>query len=480
MPLFDFAPTVDMLQLLASGSSLKQSLPKALRLWAILRSLYGDEADSHTILLDRAFTSRDWSNLFFIDADQHHRGRDRSNVPLHSPDCPCAKSCTDWLFGDPYYADDANMQPDNWKAKFLHQYPLKATETIENLLTTGTVSGTSALNDSRLFAVSGKTIENHFDDLVRMGWLQIEPKTESGSKVFTRVSEFPNLPHSKSEDSSEIGKTIRIEDLASFLAILGQEINGVRRFFIDLEYIVPSQLADRVEVFQDTLRSVWEKADIPPIRITYISARLYQAEIERTAFPVCVRYHQRAPYLYAYGESPSDPLKIEWYDYRLDRIADLKPMTWLDPLVPDGLRQKHHDRLLPTVGDIERALGAVLGYDFFRDRETMVLCFDKYFFNNYVHGTERTTIFRPIEKPEAEKIILRGDRPHSRELLANLQVAATRDPVFCKAEYYSGDYAPIHRLRAWGAMVEVLFPRSLRLKMAEEALLLAKIYDYRP
>ena len=68
---FDFPPNIEILQRLAKGSSLKQTLPKAVRLWVILRSIYGSETDPVKIELEKEFTYKDWSQSFFADFDNH-------------------------------------------------------------------------------------------------------------------------------------------------------------------------------------------------------------------------------------------------------------------------------------------------------------------------------------------------------------------------------------------------------------------------
>lgn len=60
---FKFSPDVEFLQILARGS-LKQNLPKAVRLWVILRSIYGPETDPIKVKLTDKFTYNDWCERF--------------------------------------------------------------------------------------------------------------------------------------------------------------------------------------------------------------------------------------------------------------------------------------------------------------------------------------------------------------------------------------------------------------------------------
>ncbi|NES67198.1 MAG: TIGR03985 family CRISPR-associated protein [Okeania sp. SIO2D1] len=82
--------------------------------------------------------------------------------------------------------------------------------------------------------------------------------------------------------------------------------------------------------FREKLKEIWHSQPIPPIKITYVSARNFQDrqddEEDYIVYPVCLYYSQRAPYLFAYGQTLKDysGTRIDWYDYRLDRIKSLE------------------------------------------------------------------------------------------------------------------------------------------------------------
>lgn len=88
---FDYPPSVELLQWLAE-LSLRQTdvLPMAIRLWVILRSLYGNSDDPVYLEgLNKCFGYSEWRDLFFRDIDSHHQ-RDRalnysSKEPSNSP-----------------------------------------------------------------------------------------------------------------------------------------------------------------------------------------------------------------------------------------------------------------------------------------------------------------------------------------------------------------------------------------------------------
>jgi hypothetical protein len=87
-----------------------------------------------------------------------------------------------------------------------------------------------------------------------------------------------------------------------------QEINGIQRFFLQLDYVIPRNILDLVDDWQYELRQLWTKIPVPPIKLIYDSARIRDI-VNCIVYPVCIYYMQRAVYLCAYGESPD--LKTE-------------------------------------------------------------------------------------------------------------------------------------------------------------------------
>ena len=63
---FNYPPSVEVLKILTAGS-LKQNLAKAVRLWVILRSIYGDDGDEVKLELGEEFTFLQWRDLFLIN-----------------------------------------------------------------------------------------------------------------------------------------------------------------------------------------------------------------------------------------------------------------------------------------------------------------------------------------------------------------------------------------------------------------------------
>ena len=480
--IFDYAPTVNLLQeLLGNGSYLHNSFQKALRLWVILRSLYGDIASEQTVSLDKSFSVKAWSKQFFTDTQDYHCDREKATPIHHDPDCPCAKTTANWLF-DPYYG----IIPNQWKAEFAKECAIATPQEVEQILLYGSSAKKTPLIEGRLFVVTGRTLQNDFESLVKNGWLKdVSSQEGKRGKEYQKVTAFPELFSLKEPDAIAPSNFIPIEEIVSLAETFGQKINGVQRFFLDIEYIVPRQLSDRIEELQQQLKACWQEADIPPIQIQYTSARLFQDQLDLIVYPVCIRYHQRAPYLYAYGQaphesplSPSDITPLNWYDYRLDRIELVKTLSWDDQQIPIALKQKHDRVALPTIDDVNAEVGRALGYDFFRPKEIMLLRFAPYFHDSYIDRTERTSLFKTISFDDAERLLKNASANTSEQNESLLKILRSRPPkdVYCRVEYHVGDRTAIMRLRAWGQQVEVLSPWNLRQQMREDISELWKMY----
>jgi hypothetical protein len=133
-PLFDRSPTVELLTALARGS-LRQDLPKAVRLWAILGSIYGEDAVMKP--LPETFTYTEWRDSFFTQTQRqgnslsepmHECTYHQRDVipPLHDPQCNCAKTLEQWVWA-------SVPERQQWQESFLRFYPM-ISEELERLL----------------------------------------------------------------------------------------------------------------------------------------------------------------------------------------------------------------------------------------------------------------------------------------------------------------------------------------------------------
>ena len=160
---FDFYPDIEILQRLAKGSSLKQNLPKAVRLWVILRSIYGSQTDPVKVELEKEFSYNDWCKAFFTDFEYHKNDKVPEN---HDENCPCAKTISEWLF-EPNIGSDEQ----EWKKSFIQFYSITEEE-LNNLLNFGSTS-VDKNEKLRLLAKTRRNFQNDFQALVSMDFLQL-------------------------------------------------------------------------------------------------------------------------------------------------------------------------------------------------------------------------------------------------------------------------------------------------------------------
>jgi len=463
---FDHPPSVELLKSLTPGS-LKQNLAKALRLWVILRSIYGDEADQR--LQQDEFSYNQWRNQFFTQGEKHHQ---RDRIPsLHDRDCRCAKTLQEWLFGL------MSITKDNWCHSFQQYYPIQINE-LEVLLSTGmlaspvetvkeskrgkNVSRRKPLADGRLFAVTGKNLEYDFSTLVEMGYLK--QSQEQTGKTFKKVSKFPDVANFQQNLREIELVNILNPDLATTLNTFSQPIAGIQRFSMHVEYIVSQEAIDRIEVLEDHLKKLWAQNPVPPVKIEYDSANIWR-KVDRIVYPVYIYYYQRALYLCAYGQTPKDRNQVTWYNYRLDRIQKLQELTWSDTAVPESLRQ-HYQQGIPHPTYIQNAIAEAWGFDFYLPSSQMLLRFEQDFHDKYIQDTFRHETFTRINLLAVEQIIKKS-APSQQELLLKV-FQRHPDDCYYTAKYRVTDNNVVMRLRAWGPKVEVLLPWDLRLRMIED------------
>ncbi len=468
---FDFSPDVEFLQILAQGS-LKQNLPKAVRLWVILRSLYGSEADPVKVELGNKFTYNDWCNLFFTDSNYHKN----DIIPKrHDSNCSCYKTMTDWLF-DPILGSN----DDEWKKSFLQLYPV-TTQQLNNLLNFGIISQKKESEKQekiRLLAKTRKNFQYDFQTLVSLGWLQTEkvksaPTHNKFKTQYIKVDSFPAILMSVSEEvvDNQGFENLVQNDLADFFNEFSQKINQQQRFFLELEYIVHQQFYKNLNIWIQKLKNIWQSETISPIKITYVSASNFQNYQDEgddyIVYPVCIYYSQRAPYLFAYGQTPKDSnsMKINWYGYRLDRIKNIEELEWSLVNLPN-FSQKICESKTPQ--NLENIRSEAWGFNLARPQDILLIRFDRYYHHLYIQGTEREKLFQQISYKQAQSLINNSQikLEQKQQLLRSLKSRSSSD-IYCRVNYRQ-DYNTIMRLRSWGAKVEVFLPWDLRETMAND------------
>jgi CRISPR-associated protein (TIGR03985 family) len=495
---FNYPPSVEVLKLLTPGS-LKQNLAKAVRLWVILRSIYGDDVDEVKLELGEEFTFIQWRNLFFLDAAKQHT-RDKAPI-LHDEQCRCATTLNVWLF-----ASKLSVEKSKWRWSFQKYYSIQDEE-LENLLLTGVTNNypknsnpnnnsddtsnrqkshrfSKLLSDGRLFPVTSRNLKDHdFQSLVNLGWLK---KRKGNQDKYFKVDKFPEFFLATLEAVAIPSEQFTNEELSAFNNSLSQPINGIQRFFIHAEYIVHPNLYNRVELLQNQLKNIWLQDKIPLIKLTYQSAQLFQDTVDCIVYPVCIYYYQRAPYLFAYGQIPKQDVnnpwsKIDWYDYRLDRILKLDELQKdIDDVnIPKHFIDKCQGKYPPTPDDIKEKMSAAWGFDIYKPQELLVLKFNQYFYGNNIQGTERDEMFTKISSEQVQKLVTYYTRSASAEqkyLLSRIQSPSSVNGIYCKVDYRANDNNIVMRLRAWGPNVEVILPWHFRQRMTEDVEATYKLY----
>ena len=497
---FNYPPSVEVLKLLTPGS-LKQNLAKAVRLWVILRSIYGDDVDKVKLELEEEFTFIQWRDLFFLDATKQHL-RDKAPI-LHDEECRCATRLNVWLFASNL------IDKSNWRWSFQKYYSIKDDE-LENLLLTGMTNNSPKnskednnsvdtnsrqkshrfskhLSDGRLFAVTSRNLKDHdFQSLVNLGWLKKwSNQGKENQDKYLKVDKFPEIFLARLEAIITPLEQFTNEELSAFNNSLSQPINGVQRFLIHAEYIVHPKLYNRVELLQNKLKSIWMQDKIPLVKLTYQSAQLFQDTVDCIVYPVCIYYYQRAPYLFAYGQITKQDKnnawsKIDWYDYRLDRILKLDELQKdIDDVnIPKHFIDKCQGKYPPTPDDIKQKMSAAWGFDIYKPQELLVLKFNQYFYGNNIQGTERDEMFTKISSEQVKKLVTYSTPAASAEqkyLLSRIQSRSVNG-IYCKVDYRANDNNIVMRLRAWGPNVEVILPWHFRQRMTEDVEATYKLY----
>ncbi|WP_460207815.1 TIGR03985 family CRISPR-associated protein [Scytonema sp. NUACC21] len=423
-----------------SCGSLKQNLLRAIRLWVWLRSLYGEPPDR--LLLDD-FTLADWRDAFF--SPTHPKGEAIPNC--HDPNCYCAQTTAAWLFD----AKTGLCEPQ-WKRSLLSHAAISESD-LEKLL------------QRRLFGVTRRSLQGDLEILQELGWLEYQ------QQKYHRVSNLPSRPTIATPPTSHIKVSnydlhfLNQEDLAAIAQNHSQKIAGVQRFFFKLDYVIPRTTIDLVDDWQHQLRELWGKTPVPPIRLTYNSARLGDA-VECVVYPVCIYYVQRAVYLCAFGESPDR--KTDWYNYRLDRIQEITPIKWSNSAIPKLLQQRKEQATLPVPEIIEVQMSKAWGFDFYLPPRLMLLRFDRDYHERYIQNTVRHETFKLISYPLAKNLIRQQtQQPEQQELLTLLEHRSAKDAYY-RLYYRHGDNNVSMRLRAWRPKAEVIMPWELRKSIAAD------------
>ncbi|MFP4336318.1 MAG: TIGR03985 family CRISPR-associated protein [Halothece sp.] len=436
---FNITPSVDFLQWLARGS-LKQNLLRPIRFWVELNWLYGD--GSRALTLPERFSFADWRAEFFSSTHPITE----SVPPIHDPLCPCAKTAAEWLF------EEAGMERSGWREFFLKQAPMSSAKLEEYL-------------EQRLFAVTRRSLQEDFQRLAELGWLQRD------GKLYRRVREFPAYPKASQTTVTPPLPLLNL-DLAAVAQNLAQPLQGQQRFFLYVDYVVTQELQDRVEDWQEELKQVWLQTPVPPLRLTYRSARVGQV-VECVVYPVCIYYVRRTMYLCAWGQTKAGT--EGWCNYRLDHIEKMRILSWQDDSLPQFLALAYQKENLPTPDDVELALSEGWGFAFYKSCELLLLRFERGFHDRYIQGSFRHETFAAVSYERARKLVKQNASQYPK--LIDIFDSRSPDDAYYTAQVRQDDVNVRQRLRAWRPHGEVFLPLSLRQRMVQEVMAEVQFYQ---
>ncbi|EDX74198.1 hypothetical protein MC7420_4183 [Coleofasciculus chthonoplastes PCC 7420] len=435
---FSDRPTVELLKRLTPGS-LKQELPKAVRLWVLLRCLYGDLKDKY--ILSDPFTYPDWRDNFFTT--NHPKGEIKP--PVHDPNCPCVLTMAYWLFDS-----ETGLLEEEWRQS-LEQHD-SVPQNLNKLL------------QQRLFARTPKTLVSDLKRLVKLGWLRYK------QNQYFRVAilPYPTLSSTYNRNSDDEFNFFNNIDIAATAENFSKPIGGNQRFFIYLDYVPHPETQDKIEELQEQLQQIWNEIPIPCVLFDYRSTRLAKLNksVQCVVYPVCIYYVGRTIYLVAWGRNPIG--QVNWYNYRLDKIqGKLISLTWTDKRIPEKLIQRYHENHLFTPDYVEKELDEALGFDFYETASLMLLRFEGDYHQRYIKGTFRHKTFKQVSYQEAVHLIQQQAQSPEEEKL--LEIVRSRPPqdAYYTLCYRENDPNVKQRLGAWRDHVEVLYPWKMRQYFAE-------------
>ena len=498
--IFQNAPSIQLLHWLVQGN-LASSMSRAMRFWVILGMIYRDrllpDVFCYPDLRDRLYTSQHpisdklKAETFINGCGDHH--------------CICAKSLKHWL-----HSTDEMRSHLQLLTGFDHQQ--------------------SETELSQLpFATVHRSLRVDLEKLAQLGWLKTLPRGEFQILPVNLLPQLPpdiylgftnegspsQLPMVNSWLSENLSRQQALDLLValdtlsmvqpnlellldSLSALLVAEQDSDRLLsshqnlphtFVNLDYILPLEVQDRVDDYHKQLEDLWHTADSGVIQFDYEMIKpnsstfhkfslinptefsRFSSQIKQiTVYPVCIHYLRRAKYLSAYGIDPDG--NMGWHNYRLDRITSesLKVFAWGDREVPKYLKQLRNSGKLPTSQAVEIELRKAWGFKFYEEPQFLLIRFSEDFARWYVDNTVRHPTFKVIPYTRIASLLQKAvSSDHERDAI--LAILGQRDPSdrYYQALIRPNDINIIQRLRDWRPNGEVLAPISLRQRMVDEA-----------
>ncbi len=473
---FEHSPTVALLCHLVPGQSLKNplSLSKAIRMWVMLRSIYGHGSDPVYCNLENSFSYANWRDAFFTDVPSFHQKFDSNTLNHSDPRCLCHKSIKDWLFKGYLREEEKQWHQDFIAACYLDQ-DAPVDSFLESLKLNSDVPANPKKN--RIFACVAKTLKNNLKDLAELGYLDYEQTTFYKRDDIDQIYQSPKVHNGA---NNRIIIPIINEELSEIPTIFQEKVGDIQRFFMHVDYAVAKKDLDND--FPYIFRDMWQENPFPIVRLEYDSVSLHR-QVKRIIHPVCIYYYQRALYLCGYGQTPKQRDEIDWYNYRIDRIRKCENLDWSDDAIPIVLKEQQRKPFTPDY--IDQQLRQALGFDFYKPLQTMVLRFNQEFSEKYIDESFRHETFNKFNTPydlakwQESQSLLPGEKEKLYQYLKQWQATDPANPThsYYRMDYRVDDNNVIMRLRAWGPNVEVLFPLQLRQRMADDSQTMAALYQ---
>lgn len=472
--MFDYPLNPEVLQWLAAGR-LDDRLQRSLRLWVLLRQLYG-QASPWSRELSQPFRYGDIRRRLFASSHGQQenmtvqeltQGCASHSERLRQRTCICQWTLADWL-------QDTYLSLADWQQAIARLTGMDAAAVQHEL-------------EQAPFATVHRSIRKDLALLAAQGWLETPAK---GQYRCRKPQQWPSLPQQGSlqglsaHQSWELLRAL--EDIAFvqpnlYIAIqsLWEQLAGggeatepsgppSKRIFIHLDYILSEEIQERVDTLQEQIEQLW-KTDTGVIRFEYEFSPVQTVLI--TVYPVCLHYSRRAKYLSAYGFDPEG--QFGWHNYRLDRIVSdrLQIVTWDKLSNTDPLSQLHAQRALPTPATVDAALKEAWGFNFYFPKCLLIMRFSPAYAQRYVDDTQRHPTFRSASYPSLIKLVEQciPETAGKAQVLVALQNRPATDA------YYTGwirlnDINIVMRLRDWRPQGEVIAPLAMRERMHQEAL----------
>ncbi|BAZ81422.1 TIGR03985 family CRISPR-associated protein [Sphaerospermopsis kisseleviana CS-549] len=470
---FPYPPTPQILHWLAAGQ-LANRLQRSIRLWVILNKLYGEE--NWTTDLAKKFTYAQLRDRLF---SYYHPKSEKLNAEqittkCQDPTCICHQS--GWQI---IQTANSHICQTQWQQEIQQLTGISSQQLHQQL-------------QQPPFATVHRSLRDDLKQLTRLGWLQTVVKGEYQTLTKTELP-APTISATAQTTFTQLSlpqtwELLHVLESISFvqpnLDIIIQNLweqivdhthtsptiqEPQQRIFLHLDYILSPEMQDQVDNYQEQLEQLWRIPAAGVVQFEYWIAAT-ASKVQITVYPVCLHYLRRAKYLSAYGIDPQG--NITWHNYRLDRIASekLQILPWGDPGIPKELKEMWHSGNLPTPEYVETELEKAWGFNFYLQRELLIIRFPPAFAQWYVDNTFRHHSFQRIAYEKLANLITADIPETQQQQILDIIKHRNKQDIYYQAWIRTGDINVLMRLRDWRPNGEVIAPLSIRQRLKEEAI----------